>query len=67
MPRQQGDRTREAKAEALPRDFEGLRSLILARRKALPKRIAQIAQYSLDNPDEPPPASPSPPACSLRR
>jgi DNA-binding MurR/RpiR family transcriptional regulator len=53
MPRQQGDRTaRDAKADALPRDFEGLRSLILARHKSLPKRIAQIAQYSLDNPDD---------------
>jgi DNA-binding MurR/RpiR family transcriptional regulator len=36
----------------LPRDFDGLRALILARRESLPKRIAQIAAYALDNPDE---------------
>lgn len=35
-----------------PRDFEELRTLILARRDGLPKRIAQIAAYALDNPDE---------------
>lgn len=35
-----------------PRDFEALRTLILARRDGLPKRIAQIAAYALDNPDE---------------
>jgi DNA-binding MurR/RpiR family transcriptional regulator len=54
MPRHHGDRTvRQTKAHAqLPRDFDGLRSLILERRKTLPKRIAQIAQYSLDNPDD---------------
>ncbi len=51
MPRQQGDRTVKAQAQ-LPRDFEGLRALILEHRKSLPKRIAQIAQYSLDNPDD---------------
>jgi DNA-binding MurR/RpiR family transcriptional regulator len=38
--------------EPLPRDFEDLRSMILERRKDLPKRIAQVAQYSLDNPDD---------------
>jgi DNA-binding MurR/RpiR family transcriptional regulator len=36
----------------LPRDFEGLRALILGRRDDLPKRIAQVAAYALDNPDE---------------
>lgn len=36
----------------LPHDFETLRELILERRQTLPKRIAQIAAYSLDNPDE---------------
>ena len=36
----------------LPRDFDGLRTLILAQRESLPKRIAQIAAYALDNPDE---------------
>jgi DNA-binding MurR/RpiR family transcriptional regulator len=36
----------------LPADFEGLRALILEKRGTLPRRIAQIAAYSLDNPDE---------------
>lgn len=36
----------------LPRDFDSLRALILSRRDSLPKRIAQIAAYALDNPDE---------------
>ena len=35
-----------------PRDYDTLRALILERRQALPKRIAQVAAYSLDNPDE---------------
>jgi len=39
-------------ASGLPRDFDGLRALILARRASLPKRIAQVAAYALDNPDE---------------
>ncbi|MDR7224406.1 MurR/RpiR family transcriptional regulator [Aminobacter aminovorans] len=39
-------------SEALPRDFEALRTLILDRRESLPKRIAQVAAYALDNPDE---------------
>jgi len=36
----------------LPQDFESLRNLVIERRNALPKRIAQIAAYALDNPDE---------------
>lgn len=36
----------------LPRDFETLRARILEKREELPKRIAQIAAFSLDNPDE---------------
>jgi DNA-binding MurR/RpiR family transcriptional regulator len=36
----------------LPRDYDSLRALILDRRQTLPKRIAQVAAYSLDNPDE---------------
>lgn len=39
-------------AMELPQDFESLRELILERRQSLPKRIAQIAAYALDNPDE---------------
>ncbi|MBB6467797.1 MurR/RpiR family transcriptional regulator [Aminobacter carboxidus] len=42
----------ETISEALPRDFEALRALILDRRQTLPKRIAQVAAYALDNPDE---------------
>lgn len=36
----------------LPQNFEALRELVLERRQALPKRIAQAAAYALDNPDE---------------
>lgn len=46
------DQMNETMSEALPRDFEALRSLILDRRQSLPKRIAQVAAYALDNPDE---------------
>ncbi|TIX44100.1 MAG: MurR/RpiR family transcriptional regulator [Mesorhizobium sp.] len=38
--------------ERVPRDFETLRATILERRQSLPKRIAQIAAYALDNPDD---------------
>ena len=38
--------------ERVPRDFETLRATILDRRASLPKRIAQIAAYALDNPDD---------------
>nr|WP_139788999.1 MurR/RpiR family transcriptional regulator [Pseudaminobacter manganicus] len=37
---------------AAPRDFESLRAAILERRESLPKRIAQVAAYALDNPDD---------------
>jgi len=37
---------------APPRDFETLRAVILDRRLDLPKRIAQVAAYALDNPDD---------------
>ena len=46
------DQMNETMSEALPRDFEALRALILDRRQSLPKRIAQVAAYALDNPDE---------------
>lgn len=42
----------DGSASGLPRDFDGLRALILGRRQSLPKRIAQVAAYALDNPDE---------------
>ena len=38
--------------ERVPRDFDTLRATILERRGVLPKRIAQIAAYALDNPDD---------------
>lgn len=36
----------------LPRDFEGLRALILARHENLPKRLAQVARFAVDNPED---------------
>ena len=42
----------ETAVAELPRDFDELRASILAQRESLPKRIAQIAAYALDNPDE---------------
>jgi DNA-binding MurR/RpiR family transcriptional regulator len=42
----------ETAVAELPRDFDELRTSILAQRESLPKRIAQIAAYALDNPDE---------------
>jgi DNA-binding MurR/RpiR family transcriptional regulator len=38
--------------EAAPKNFETLRELILQRRRELPKRLAQVAAFALDNPDE---------------
>jgi len=38
--------------QTAPRDFESLRALIVERRPTLPKRLAQVAIYALDNPDE---------------
>lgn len=35
-----------------PRDFDALRSHILGRRGEMPKRLAQVAAYALDHPDE---------------
>ena len=40
-----------ASDEAPPQRFEALRALILARHGDLPKRLAQIARFALDNPD----------------
>ncbi|MFU0503172.1 MurR/RpiR family transcriptional regulator [Pseudaminobacter sp. NGMCC 1.201702] len=42
----------EGRPQETPRDFDALKTLILARRKDLPKRLAQVAIYALDNPDE---------------
>jgi len=35
-----------------PRDFEGLRELLIARRESLPKRLVQVAAFALENPNE---------------
>ena len=37
---------------APPRDFEALRSLILSRHDSLPKRLAQVARFSVENPED---------------
>ncbi|MBN9075387.1 MAG: RpiR family transcriptional regulator [Rhizobiales bacterium 65-79] len=42
----------EAETLAAPRDFESLRAMIITRRQSLPKRLAQVAAHTLDNPDE---------------
>ncbi len=36
----------------LPQDFESLRSLVVLRRDDLPRRLAQVAEFSLEHPDE---------------
>ncbi len=47
-----------AKAESMddldspPRDFAGLRSLLIDRHQALPKRLAQVARFAVAHPDE---------------
>ena len=35
-----------------PRDYEGLRELLIARRADLPKRLVQVAAFALENPNE---------------
>jgi DNA-binding MurR/RpiR family transcriptional regulator len=42
----------EGPARESPRDFEALRAMIVERSEELPKRLAQVAVYALDNPDE---------------
>lgn len=37
---------------SLPQDFESLRAYIIKRRKDLPKRLTQVAEYALKYPDE---------------
>lgn len=41
-----------ASANDLPRDFEALRARIIAAHPRLPKRLAQIAAFALEQPDE---------------
>lgn len=50
QPGPQADRM--TMADNLPRDFETLRAAIMERREALPKRLAQVAIYALESPDE---------------
>lgn len=38
--------------DMVPRDFESLRAMIITRRQSLPKRLAQVAAHTLENPDE---------------
>jgi DNA-binding MurR/RpiR family transcriptional regulator len=39
-------------AEQPPRNFEGLKSMLLASRDTLPPRLIQVAAFALENPDE---------------
>jgi DNA-binding MurR/RpiR family transcriptional regulator len=36
----------------IPRDFESLKALIVARAPSLPRRLSQVATYALEQPDE---------------
>jgi DNA-binding MurR/RpiR family transcriptional regulator len=38
--------------EPVPRDFEGLKKLLIARQHEFPKRLQQAAAFAVDNPDE---------------
>lgn len=44
--------TMDEQTEQAPQDFDALRALIMERRPSLPKRLAQVAIYALDHPDE---------------
>ncbi len=48
---EQGSLSQE-KLTGVPQDFDALRQAILERRSSLPKRLTQVAAYSLDHPDE---------------
>ena len=39
-------------SDPAPRDFENLRAAMIERKAEMPKRLAQVAAYSLANPDE---------------
>ncbi|SKA16933.1 MurR/RpiR family transcriptional regulator [Consotaella salsifontis] len=41
-----------ADEDASPQDFDSLRALILARHGTLPKRLAQVARFAVENPEE---------------
>ncbi|MDX7952339.1 MurR/RpiR family transcriptional regulator [Lichenihabitans sp. Uapishka_5] len=38
--------------DATPRDFEALRQALIERKRKLPKRLAQVAAFTMANPDE---------------
>ena len=38
--------------QAVPRDFEGLKNLLIAEQERLPKRLRQAAAFAVDHPDE---------------
>lgn len=42
----------DGRSAKVPRDFESLRSTIIERKAAMPKRLAQVAVFALNNPDE---------------
>ncbi|SIQ71995.1 transcriptional regulator, RpiR family [Rhizobium sp. RU20A] len=44
--------TQEEMAAQAPEDFEGLKILILERKTSLPKRLKQVAAFTLDHPEE---------------
>ena len=44
--------TKSTAAAEAPRDFDGLRGLVLARAGDLPKKLAQVAAFALEHPDE---------------
>jgi DNA-binding MurR/RpiR family transcriptional regulator len=41
-----------ATAAGPPRDYDGLKDLLIARREDLPRRLVQVAAFALENPDE---------------
>ncbi len=43
---------RSVSSASVPRDFNALRSAVVGRRDALPKRLIQVADYAMQHPDE---------------
>ena len=43
---------KSAARNGVPRDFDALRSAVMGRREALPKRLIQVADYAMQHPDE---------------
>lgn len=46
-----GDREQD-ELSAAPRDYDALRALLIERRPAMPKRLAQVAAFAVDRPDD---------------